>query len=234
MSNDFPGINTPPAQDEAIDLGTLSPAFSSAMSMTLWIRLNQRGPEPTIIFGKGDGFADSAKEWSLGYEGTGPAQVEFILNTGAGGVNLTSSGHISPLFRWWFVAATYDGATKRIYIDGVLDSTQAQAGNVVSSAKATNIAGTLIAASIEEEINARVGDARLYDRALSAAEIETMWTLRGPDGIVSGLLHRWELREWVPGGTAGGAGTAKDSGPGQVNGTAINSPLGAESGLRLR
>lgn len=235
MSTDFPGVNTPPAQDEAIDLGTLSPAFSSAMSMTLWIILNQRGPEPTVIFGKGDSLpnAPAGHEWSLGYDGTGPPEIKFILNTGAGGVVLLSSPGISGAPAWRFLAGTYDGANKRFYLDGVLEDTAAETGNVVSSAKATNIAGMLVAGNIESEINARVGDVRLYDRALSAAEIETMWTLRGLDGLVHGLLHRWQLREWVPGGTAGGAGTAKDSGPGQVNGTPINSPIGGESGLRL-
>jgi hypothetical protein len=234
MSTDFPGVNTPPAQDEAVDLGTLSPAFTGAMSMTLWWFLNQRGPDPTIIFGKGDALADSAKEWSLGYEGTGPTDFEFILNTGAGGVVLQASTNLAQLGIWRLLACTYDGANKRIYLDGVLDATAAETGNIVSSSKATNIGGVLVAGSIESEINARLGDVRLYDRALSAAEIETMYTLRGLDGIVDGLLHRWELREWVPGGTAGGSGGAKDSGPGQFNGTPINSPLGAESGLRLR
>jgi hypothetical protein len=116
----------------------------------------------------------------------------------------------------------------------VLAATGAQTGNIVGSAKATRIAAVDVAGSPEREINGFMADCRLYDRALSAAELQTMYTLRGVDGIVDGLLHRWELREWVPGATAGGAGQAKDSGPGQVNGTPLNSPLGAESGLRLR
>jgi hypothetical protein len=233
MSTNFPGVNTPPAQDEVIDLGTLSPAFSGAMSITFWIFLNQRGPDRTAIVCKGDTIADAGQEWRLGYDGTGPAQIEFVLNTGSGGVRLTGSTSIGQLFRWRFVAATYDGANKRIYIDGALDATAAATGNVVSSAKATRIAAVDVAGSPESEINARVSDVRLYDRALSAAEIETMWTLQGVDAIVHGLLHRWQLREWAPGATASGAGATKDSGPGQVNGTPLNSPAGAESGLRL-
>ena len=233
MSTDFPGVNTPPAQDEAIDLGTLAPAFTGAMSITFWIFLNQRGPDRTAIIAKGDTIADAGQEWRLGYDGTGPAPIEFVLNTGAGGVRLTGSIGIQQLFRWRFVAATYDGANKRIYIDGVLDATQAQVGNVVSSAKATRIAAVDVAGSPEMEINARVSDARIYDRALSAAETETMWNERGVDAIVHGLLHRWELREFGVGATASGAGATKDSGPGQFNGTPINSPIGGESGLRL-
>ncbi len=233
MSTDFPGINTPPAQDEVIDLGTLSPAFSSAMSMTFWFIFNQRGPEPTTIFGKGDAIAALGKEWSFGYEGTGPPDLEFVLNTGAGGVILPTVGDIQGFPTWRFLAGTYDGAFARMYIDGALDASAARTGNVVSSAKATRIGAVDVAGSPESEINARVADARLYNRALSAAELQTMWTLQGLDGIVDGLLHRWELREWPPGVAASGAGATKDSGPGQFNGTPLNSPLGAESGLRL-
>ena len=234
MSTDFPGVNTPPAQDEAIDLGTLAPAFSSAMSMTFWIQINQRGPERTICFGKGDGLLASAMEWSIGYDGTGPPEIDFVLDTGAGGVVLAFSPGPTGAPAWRFLVGTYDGTNKRYYQDGVLEATGAQTGNIVGSAKATRIAAVDVAGSPEREVNAFMADCRLYDRALSANEIETMYVMRGVDGIVSGLLHRWELREWVPGGTAGGAGQAKDSGPGQVNGTPINSPLGAESGLRLR
>ncbi len=233
MSTNFPGVNTPPAQDEAIDLGTLAPAFSGAMSMACWIQINQRGPERTIMFGKGDGLLASAMEWSLGYDGTGPPEVDFVLDTGAGGVVLTSSPGPTGAPAWRFFVGTYDGANKRFYLDGVLAATGAQTGNVVGSAKATRIAAVDVAGSPEREVNAFMADCRLYDRALSAAEIETMFTTLGRDGIVHGLLHRWELREWVPGATASGAGATKDSGPGQVNGTPINSPLGAESGLRF-
>jgi len=234
MSTDFPGVNTPPAQDEAIDLGTLAPAFSGAMSMTFWIHINQRGPERTICFGKGDGLLATDMEWSIGYDGTGPADIDFVLDTGAGGVVLNYSPGPVGAPQWFFLAGTYDGANKRHYENGVLVATGAQTGNIVGSAKATRIAAVDVAGSPEREVNAWMADCRLYDRALSAAELQTMYVLRGLDGIVSGLLHRWELREWVPGQVAGGSGATKDSGPGQVNGTAINSPLGAESGLRLR
>jgi len=233
MSTNFPGVNTPPAQDEAIDLGTLAPAFSGAMSMTAWIQINQRGPERTIMFGKGDGLLRSDMEWSIGYDGTGPPEVDFILDTGAGGVAQTTSPGPTGAPAWRFLAGTYDGANKRYFQDGVLTNTTAETGNIVGSAKATRIAAVDVAGSPEREVNAFMADCRLYDRALSAAELETMYTLRGVDGIVHGLLHRWQLREWAPGATASGAGATKDSGPGQVNGTPINSPLGAESGLRL-
>lgn len=233
MSTDFPGVNTPPAQDEVIDLGTLAPAFSGAMSMTFWIHINQRGPERTICFGKGDGLLATDMEWSIGYDGTGPPDIDFVLDTGAGGVVLNYSPGPQGVPQWWFLAGTYDGTNKRYYQNGVLAATGAQTGNIVGSAKATRIAAVDVAGNPEREVNAWMEDCRLYDRALSANELLTMFNERGVDGIVDGLLHRWLLNEWVPGATASGAGTTKDSGPGQVNGTPLNNPLGAQSGLRL-
>jgi hypothetical protein len=227
MAMVFPGD----AANRAIDLGTLSPAFSGAMSITCWHNPNPHAPENNTIVCKGDGIANAAQEWALNYDGTGPPALEVNLNTGAGGINLTGSLSLAPTNIWHFCAMTYDGVNKRVYVNGVLGGTQAQTGNVVSSSKATRIGGVQ-AAALEREIGGPVDDVRIYDRALSTAEIETMFATLGADGIVHGLLHRWTLREVPPGVVASGAGSTKDLGPSQINGTPVNSPVGAESVLR--
>ena len=44
-------------------------------------------------------------------------------------------------------------------------------------------------------------DLRIYDRLLSAGEIETIYTCRGTDGIIDGLAHWWPMDEGVEGAT---------------------------------
>jgi hypothetical protein len=58
-------------------------------------------------------------------------------------------------------------------------------------------------------------DVRIYNRVLSAAEIQTMFNARGADGICDGMLHRWKLDELAPGSTLGTNG-AKDEGSSQI------------------
>ena len=42
-------------------------------------------------------------------------------------------------------------------------------------------------------LNGRLWDVRLYDRLLSASEIQTIYTARGTDSIVYGSLGRWPM-----------------------------------------
>jgi fibronectin type 3 domain-containing protein len=71
---------------------------------------------------------------------------------------------------WTHLAATYDGATLRMYVNGVQTSSKAVTGAVVNSASALRIGGNSIWG---EYLSGRIDEVRLYRRVLSAAEIVT-------------------------------------------------------------
>ena len=80
-----------------------------------------------------------------------------------------------------------------------------------------------------------IEDIRLYNRALSAAEVETIYALRGCDGITYGLVGRWPMMEGAPGVAMSGTDTVIDYSPTGEHGTPQGStkPDYAESPLRL-
>ena len=73
-----------------------------------------------------------------------------------------------PLNAWTHIATTYDGANMRFYINGVLVATRAQTGNIAVGNQALRIGGNNMSG---EFFNGLIDEVRIYNRALSAAEI---------------------------------------------------------------
>jgi hypothetical protein len=71
---------------------------------------------------------------------------------------------------WTHVALTYDGATLRMFVNGVQVSTHAQTGSVIVAPGALRIGGDSVWG---EYFKGLIDEVRVYNRALSAAEIQT-------------------------------------------------------------
>lgn len=69
---------------------------------------------------------------------------------------------------WFHAAATYNGSFVNIYVNGNLESTNARTGNITSGAK--NIGSNSGGSS--EYFNGTIGNVKIYNRALSAAEVQ--------------------------------------------------------------
>ncbi len=69
---------------------------------------------------------------------------------------------------WTHLAASYDGSALRLYVNGALTRTTAVSGAMPTSGEPLRIGGNSI---FPEWFQGRIDDVRIYDRALSAAEI---------------------------------------------------------------
>jgi hypothetical protein len=74
-----------------------------------------------------------------------------------------------PLNVWTHVATTFDGTTQRIFINGVQVASRAQSGLVNTSGGQLRIGGNTSFA--DEFFQGLVDEVRIYNRALTAAEI---------------------------------------------------------------
>jgi hypothetical protein len=84
-----------------------------------------------------------------------------------------------PANTWVHVAGTYDGTALRIYVNGALNATKAVTGTTCANAEPLEIGAknrTTPPATTEAYMDGRIDDVRVYDRALSAAEIKTVRT----------------------------------------------------------
>ena len=71
---------------------------------------------------------------------------------------------------WTHLAATYDGATLRLFVNGVQVGSRAHTGNITASTRVLGIGGNSVWG---EYFNGLIDDVRIYNRALSAAEIQS-------------------------------------------------------------
>jgi hypothetical protein len=98
--------------------------------------------------------------------------------------------------RWYHVAATWDGAQVRIYVDGKLDNTPAShTSDLNVDSRPLYLGGR----PSSDQFDGVIYDARLYNRALSPAEIAEL----------AGLAGHWKFNE------GSGTAAADSSGAGQ-------------------
>ena len=70
---------------------------------------------------------------------------------------------------WTHLAATYDGTTIRLYVNGVQKATAASASTLLASAGPLRLGGNSIWG---EYFAGKLDDVRIYDKALTAAQIQ--------------------------------------------------------------
>jgi chitodextrinase len=93
--------------------------------------------------------------------------------------NVTGTAQI-PLNTWTHLAATYDGSTLKVYVNGAQAGSFAIAGNIAVSSGALRIGGNGV---YGEYFSGLIDEVRVYSRALSQAEIQADMTkaLGAPD-----------------------------------------------------
>jgi len=75
---------------------------------------------------------------------------------------------------WTHVAATYDGATMKLYYNGVLVKQQAASGAIATTKNKLAVGTKIGTANAGDYFDGKLDEVRLYDRGLSAAEVTAL------------------------------------------------------------
>lgn len=153
-------------------------ALSAQISVSAWVNLDVLGAERKVVAKWGDTPAFDAC-WLLTVYA---ADVNFWIQPAAGGQVAAGSGTTLSTGVWHHLVGTYDGATLRLYINGIQAANTPLAGTIRTSAIPVRIgAGSGTTVAQEEPVDGRIDDVRIYDRAITPAEVTSLWTTMLPN-----------------------------------------------------
>ncbi|MFZ4930660.1 endo-beta-N-acetylglucosaminidase H [Chryseobacterium sp. Mn2064] len=171
----------------------------SALSFEGWIKPSSfKSASPYISSIMGTEVSDSNSAFlRLGDASLANNKLQFVVSINNVQQKLASATALNAN-TWYHVAATYDGANMKIYINGTLDATKAQSGSIASNG-AFNV-GYLYNTS--RNFNGKIDEVRVWKRALTQTEIgQNMCNVSVP---ASSLAAYWKFNE-------GSGSTVQDS-----------------------
>jgi glucose/arabinose dehydrogenase/fibronectin type 3 domain-containing protein len=138
--------------------------LTTAMTLSAWIRpaASQSGWR-TILQRQVDAYFLNASNTSGPLRPSGGGTV-------GGSTQLVSGPTANPVDAWTHVALTYDGAALRLYVNGTQVATKAGTGAIQTTDNALWIGGNQ---PYGEYFNGIIDEVRVYNRALTQADIQT-------------------------------------------------------------
>ena len=155
----YNGVNSFVSAADANDLD-----LTNGVTLEAWVRPSSLSGWSTVVMKEGTA---TTLAYSL-YANDGNPWPTITIRVGADQEAIGTSQ--LALNTWTHLAATYDGATLRLYVNGVQVGTRAQTGNMLVSARTLRIGGNSVWG---EYFDGVIDDVRIYNRALSATEITT-------------------------------------------------------------
>lgn len=182
--------------NQYINTGTIN-LSGSAITMEGWIRANAfKSTFPYISTIMGTESTGNTALLRMGdADITAGNKLQFVLYVGTQQAKLISNT-VFATNTWYHVAATYDGATMKIYVNGVLDASKAQTGSFVSNG-VFNIGYSF---DNNRYWNGKMDELRVWKRALTQAEIQAnMCTVPVNSTLLEGY---WKMNEGIGTSTA--------------------------------
>jgi fibronectin type 3 domain-containing protein len=139
---------------------------------------------------------------------------DYRLTLGGTLSNYLDSGRTPAVGQWQFVAATYDGSTARIYVDGVQAASKTFTGNV-GDANTWRVGA--YGSPAGGFFDGKIDNVRVYDRALSANEIQTDMASRVQPDQTPPTVSAFTPAAGATGINVGSSATVKFSEPMQAS-----------------
>jgi len=135
--------------------------------------------------------------------------------------DLTGGGALS-LNTWHHVAASYNGTTMVLYVDGVQTATNNPSA-FGTTGNNWRIGQRIPPTPFNELFSGRIDEVRVWNRALTAGEVTQSATRTNPTSL-AGLVGRWDMRE-------GSGSTLADMTGNSTAGTLVNAPTWVSPGV---
>jgi hypothetical protein len=153
--------------------------LTNGMTLEAWVNPATMNGWETIILKERGGANSQALSYALyAADGVG-APPSGVVRVGTADRTLRALAALTP-GQWAHIATTYDGINQRMFINGVEVSSRPQAGNMAVGNQPLRIGGNQVFSG--EFYNGLIDNVRIYNRALTAAELSAEITAAGGVG----------------------------------------------------
>ena len=213
LALDLDGIN-----DYAVVTDDASLDITGSITLATWMKPEKVGTQRLIRkVGTGSGYSLflSANEFaSIRFNGNNSYRVDTAAFYPADGTE------------WMHIAATYDGTTIRTYINGTPDNTLATPFTIVANNDSLGIGA---GADGSSKLQGHLDEARIYNRALDANEIEALATVAEPPAVADFAITKDDGQTQAnPGDPITYTIVVSNNGPDDANGATVIDNFPAE------
>lgn len=190
---------------------------TSQITVSAWIKRVGTGTRQFFV---SKGSANTVATTQYWLELTSGNVLVFELASGSTEHKLTSGFTLTDTQNWHHVVGTYDGTTQKIFLDGVQDATTSTWSGALN-ALSDDVAIGNRSVFYDIPFNGSIDEVRIYNRALSAGEIQSLYKLgqsdevntgasqaQGTGRLDSGLAGYWKMDD----GSGGNAADASTNG----------------------
>ncbi|UCG52597.1 MAG: VCBS repeat-containing protein, partial [Candidatus Latescibacterota bacterium] len=158
--------------DDYVNLGGVDVAGGTGLTLSLWFKADDFEVYDARFISKATGVQTPDHFWMLSTIDT--TALRFRLRTDGTTSKLSTSEGQIETGRWYHIAATYDGTMMRIYKDGVAIDSLAKTGTIDTDPSVVAAIGNQPPGAGSRPFDGLIDDVRIYNRALSASELQSM------------------------------------------------------------
>jgi hypothetical protein len=170
--------------------------ISDQLTISFWA-VQPNDDEWEVVVGNGGGWSDDGYH-VMSHDSSQAGGYRFeVQNTGTGNKDVLDSNAV-PNDEWHHITAVYTGTELKLYVDGSLDtSMSATVDSIGDSSANLGIGSGLYSSYGGTYFDGDIDEVRLYERALSAEEIEQLY-LRGKPyhGNYTRTVNSGQNQEW--------------------------------------
>jgi len=196
--------------------------LTSAWTVAAWVKFTSR-PNGTGVISTAYSAGSVMYELGFGFEegGGGTSKLKVGFYTGAAWAICADTLDIGLTHKnqWMHIAGTWDGTTLKLYKDGTLINTNVPGVSDVSSTNSIYLGRRHDAAGSVNFFPGYIDDPIIIDTALTAAQIETLFT--GAVPTPTGTVSRWLFDE----GSGTTANDAVSTNHGTITGATYSSDV---------
>jgi hypothetical protein len=157
--------------DDCIEVANMGQFGQAQITIAIWMRQDV-SDNCSPVAKPATALGATANTWQIETSTTN----QIMFTSSHGGLANTRIAALSSLVigQWHHVAATFDGATKRLYVDGAMASSAALPNALAYDVQPVWIGCDNNNGTPAMRFNGAIDDFQLYNRALSTAEIQAL------------------------------------------------------------